>query len=171
MWFRSTGAQRRQMWGEGNRQALHDLVLADRAPGLVAYRDGEPVGWCSVAPRSEYSALVRSMVAKPVDDSPVWSLVCLYVVPGSRRFGVARELVRAACEHTAREGGKILEAYPVDDTVRRVTADEGFHGLVSLLRKEGFTEVARRTPMRPVMRREVRQADLASDRSEVEQGR
>ncbi|WP_327681053.1 hypothetical protein [Streptomyces sp. NBC_00467] len=48
-----------------------------------------------------------------------------------------------------------MEAYPVDDTMGPVGADEAFHGLVSLLTAEGFTEVARRTAKRPVMRRQL----------------
>jgi GNAT superfamily N-acetyltransferase len=155
MWFRTTGAERRQMWGDGNRQALAGLVQSGQEPGLVAYLGGEPAGWCSVRPRAEYSALARSTVARPVDESPVWSLVCLYVVPGSRRRGVARELVRAAGEYAASQGGQILEAYPLDDSMRPVSAAAAFHGTVSLLREEGFTEVARHTPTRPVMRRDV----------------
>jgi GNAT superfamily N-acetyltransferase len=155
MWFRETPAQRRAMWGQGNRQMLQDLVCAG-TPGLLAYRDGEPVGWCSVAPRRDYPALDRSVAAKAVDDTPVWSLVCLYVVPGNRRTGVARELVRAACEYAARRGAMAVEAYPMDDTAGPVSADEAYHGVVSLMRSEGFTEVARRTPRRPVMRRLTR---------------
>jgi hypothetical protein len=27
--------------------------------GLVAYRDGEPVGWCAVEPRTAYAGLLR----------------------------------------------------------------------------------------------------------------
>ncbi|HET9894926.1 MAG TPA: GNAT family N-acetyltransferase [Streptosporangiaceae bacterium] len=164
MWFRISGSQRRQMSGEGNRLALRELVDGGRTPGLVAYRGPEPAGWCAVAPRQEFGALDRSVVAKPVDDQPVWSLVCLYVVPGNRGQGVARALVRAACEHAAVNGGTIVEAYPVDDATGPVSSDAAYHGVVSLLRAEGFTEVARRTPRRPVMRREVSRAQAGRAR-------
>lgn len=99
--------------------------------------------------------LARSPVAKPVDETLVWSLVCLYVVPGRRGLGIARALVRAACEHAAAHGAQIVEAYPVDDMVTSVSPDEAYHGVASLLRDEGFTEVARRTPRRPLMRRNL----------------
>lgn len=158
MWFRLQAAECRRRWGDGNRSALRVLVDAGREPGLIAYRDGAPVGWCSVAPRADYPRLERSVVAKPVDDRPVWSLVCLYVVPGHRRTGVARALVRAACAHAARNGAEIVEAYPVDDSAGRVSSDAAYHGVVSLLSAEGFSVVARRMPKRPVMRRTLREA-------------
>ncbi len=157
MFFRQTPQERRETeWGEGNRQALRALVDEGRRPGLVAYRDGTPVGWVSVAPRAEYSRLDRSPVSKPVDDLPVWSLVCLYVGGEHRGTGVARELVRGALEFARKAGARTVEAYPVDDTMGPVPADDAYHGLVSLLAAEGFAEVARRTPKRPVMRRDLR---------------
>lgn len=131
------------------------ITEAGRSPGLVAYRNGEPVGWCSVAPREEYPRLADSVVAKPVDDEPVWSLVCLYVVPGHRRIGVARDLVQAACEHAAAAGARIVEAYPVDDSDGRVPSGIAYHGVVSLLRDAGFIQLAKRTPKRVLMRRTV----------------
>jgi hypothetical protein len=33
---------------------------SDSTSGLVAYLDGEPVGWCAVEPRSHYEGLVRN---------------------------------------------------------------------------------------------------------------
>src|ERR1041384_986969 len=57
--------------GAGNRAAMRKLVKAGAEPGILAYRDGEPIGWCAVAPREDYSALERSRVLKKVDEQPV----------------------------------------------------------------------------------------------------
>jgi len=82
----------------------------------------------------------------------VWSLVCFYVPPPYRGEGVARALVRGAIGYARRRGAERVEAYPVDDTSGPVDSDDAYHGLVTLLRSEGFEEVARRTPRRTVMR-------------------
>jgi GNAT superfamily N-acetyltransferase len=153
MFFRQTPAERRRDWGEGNRAALRALLEAGHQPGLVAYRGGSPAGWCSIGPRDEYSRLARSTVTRQVDDVPVWSLVCLYVVPAHRHHGVARALVRAAVADARGRGAQAVEAYPVDDSLGPVPVDAAYHGWVSLLAAEGFTEVARYAPRRPVMRR------------------
>jgi GNAT superfamily N-acetyltransferase len=152
MFFRQTPQQRRTEWGEGNRIRLQELVATGAEPGLIAYRDGVPVGWCSIGPREQFSRLDRSPISKRVDEESVWSLVCLFVDRAHRGTGVARALVRGALAHAGARGASRVEAYPVDDTIGEVPAEAAYHGLVSLLRSEGFTEVARRTPTRPVMR-------------------
>lgn len=153
MFFRQTPAQRRADWGENNRAALLALLEAGHRPGLVAYRNDAPAGWCSIGPRAEYSRLSRSTVTRAVDQAPVWSLVCLYVTPAHRGHGVARALVRAAVADAGSRGARMVEAYPVDDTLGPVPVGGAYHGWVSLFAPEGFTEVARYAPARPVMRR------------------
>lgn len=153
MFFRLPRREHDSGEGAHNRGKLKALVDGGQPPGLVAYVDGDPAGWASIAPRGEYSRLARSPIAKPVDDQPVWSLVCLFVPPRHRGKGVARALVRAAVDYAAKQGADVVEAYPVDDTMGKVTADAAYHGLVTLLASEQFTEVARRQPKRPVMRR------------------
>jgi GNAT superfamily N-acetyltransferase len=152
MFFRLEPSQRRSEWGEGNRKALRRLIDSGRPPGLVAYSDGASAGWVSLAPRQEYGRLDRSAVSKPVDDKPVWSLVCFYVAREYRGAGVARVLLQAAIRYAREQHALILEAYPVDDTLGEVPPEAAYHGLSTLLQSEGFVEVARRTPKRPVMR-------------------
>ena len=65
--------------GAGNKAALHAIVDGGRIPGLLAYEDGTPVGWCSVAPREEFVALESSRTLARIDDRPVWSVVCFYI--------------------------------------------------------------------------------------------
>jgi GNAT superfamily N-acetyltransferase len=156
MFFRQTPAERKQLWGDGNRLALRRLVEDEDRPGLVGYRDGRPAGWVSVGPRGRYQRLDRSPLSKPVDDRPVWSLVCLYVAREHRGAGVARGLVRAALAHARDGGAELVEAYPVDDALGPVPDAQAYHGWTSLLASEGFTEVARRQPRRPVMRHDLR---------------
>lgn len=153
MFFRQTPQQRRTEWGEGNRAALRAMVDSGAHPGLVGYRNGVPAGWCSVAPREDFGRLDRSPIGRRIDAEPVWSLVCLFVDQAHRGQGVARALVRAAVDYAGDQGVRVVEAYPVDDTLGPVSADQAYHGVVSLLRSESFEEVARRRPRRPVMRR------------------
>lgn len=155
MHFRLTRGELTDGEGAGNRAALKQLVDDGPPPGLVAFAGGEPVGWASIAPREQYARLQRSPITTPVDERPVWSLVCLFVPPKQRGKGVARALVRGAVDYAAGQGADVVEAYPVDDTLGKVTSDDAYHGVVSLLATEQFTEVARHVPKRPVMRRTI----------------
>src|SRR5438132_622054 len=81
MYYRKTGGSGVGS-GDANRKALRALVDRGRVPGLIGYRDGRPIGWISLAPREQYAKLRRSPVMKPVDDRPVWSIVCFFVDAG-----------------------------------------------------------------------------------------
>jgi GNAT superfamily N-acetyltransferase len=131
------------------------LVDGDRPPGLLAYLDGEPVGWCSLGRRDEFSRLNRSPKLKAVDDLPVWSIVCVYIDRRQRRSGVARALLDAAVEHARAAGARLVEGYPIDPAGGRVHTGSAWTGLLPMFSDAGFEEVERRAG-RPIVRRALR---------------
>lgn len=152
MWWRQTGTEHEENRGSGNRRGLRRLLDAPRPPGLLAYADGAPVGWVSVAPREEFGRIERSRVLGPVDEAPVWSVVCFYIERRHRRRGVGRALLRAAVDHAVANGARIVEGYPVDTSGGKRPSGDLFTGVPSMFEAAGFREVARRSPTRPVMR-------------------
>lgn len=138
-----------------NRAALRALVAAGKSPGLIAYHDKVPVGWVSIAPRGEFARLKRSPVMKPVDDKPVWSIVCFVVPSAYRGRGVAHGLLHGAIAYARRHGATLIEAYPVDKPARS-SDDAMWFGARSMYERAGFEEVARRKATRPVVRLKVR---------------
>jgi GNAT superfamily N-acetyltransferase len=153
MWFRLKRSEFERQKGEGNRLAMKAIVEAGDVPGILAYADGQPVGWCSVAPRETFGVLQRSWVLKPVDDQPVWSIVCFFIGKPYRRKGLMGKLIEAAANHAAAHGAKIVEAYPVEPKKAEVPDVFAYTGLASAFRKAGFAEVARRSETRPIVRR------------------
>lgn len=152
MWFRVTSREFEAGKGEGNREAMQQLVKSGKVPGILAYLTGVPVGWCSVAPREEYKRLQNSRILKPVDEQPVWSVVCLFVDKESRGSGVAIGLLRAAVEFVRERGGTIVEGYAIEPKGERMPALFAYHGPAAAFLKAGFKEVARRSKRRPIMR-------------------
>ena len=98
MYWRLTRREFTKSQGEGNRRAMKAIVESGEVPGVLAYLDGEPVGWCSVAPRERFGSLERSPVLKRLDDKPVWSIVCLFVARGQRTKGITSTLISGAVE-------------------------------------------------------------------------
>jgi GNAT superfamily N-acetyltransferase len=141
--------------GARNRRALNGLVASRACPGLMAYLGRQPIGWCAVAPRVEFPVLARSRILAPVDGTPVWSVVCLFVARPFRRRGVSVALLRAAVEHAQRRGARAVEGYPVEPRGGRVPDVFVWTGLASAFRRAGFREVARRSATRPIMRAEA----------------
>ena len=151
----------RKKWEEGkgaaNKRALKKIVSGgDHPPGILAYVKGEPIAWCAVAPRGVYPALGRSRVLKPVDDQPVWSVSCLFVLKAYRRQGVSVRMLEAAAAFARSNGASIVEGYPVEPSSERLPDPFIWTGVASAFRKAGFKEVARRSATRPIMRRVTR---------------
>jgi len=157
MYYRRSGAHdvpKGMTRAESNRNAFKAVVKAGPPPGLIAYAGGTPVGWVTLGPREVFRKLARSPVMKPVDDKPVWSIVCFVVPAPYRGQGVASALLEAAVEYARKRGARLVEAYPMDRD-RKVQDDWMWHGALSMYERAGFIEVTRRKPQRPIVRRAV----------------
>jgi GNAT superfamily N-acetyltransferase len=155
MYYRVSGKGGLTRPGDGRRRtakdALKALASADPPAGLLGYRGKTPVGWISLGPRQDFAKLQKSPVMKPVDDRPVWSIVCFVVPSEYRKQGVARELLEGAIAFARKRGVELLESYPVDKE-QPSAADASWFGSQRMFDDAGFDEVARRRPDRPVMR-------------------
>jgi GNAT superfamily N-acetyltransferase len=155
MFFRQTSAEFQAKAGNANRTELHGLVAGKKVPGLLAYRDKEPVGWVSVAPRTQFGRIERSPLFKRDEPEPnVWSIVCFYVGREHRGEGVASALVRGAVEYAVSKGATAVEGYPRDKPDDWKTA-ENYLGTRAMFESCGFKEIARPKPARPLMRYSV----------------
>ncbi|HTM22387.1 MAG TPA: GNAT family N-acetyltransferase, partial [Kofleriaceae bacterium] len=147
---RVNAAVARTLPGPGSAQqrrkrAMTALARRKRAPGLLAYLDGEPVGWVAIAPRPELVRIERSKATPRVDDVPVWVIPCITVSPRARGRGIAVQLIRAAVDYAAEQGAEAVEAYPRAAN-KRIEDDFAFFGTEKLFRKAGFAVI--RKPIR-----------------------
>jgi GNAT superfamily N-acetyltransferase len=132
---------------------------ADTTSGLVAYADGEPVGWCAVEPRSAYQGLVRNnrvpwegRTEDKADDS-VWAVTCVFTRAGFRRRDIGYALTRAAVDFAGRRGARALEGYPMlVQPGEDITWGELHMGTRSMFAAAGLTQVSHPTKRRVVMR-------------------
>ena len=131
---------------------------APTTSGIVAYRDGEPVGWCAVEPRSAYPKLPEQRVVfkkrgEDKDDPTVWAVTCFATRAGYRRQGINRVLAKAAVDFARARGARALEAYPmITEPGVEVTWGETHVGTRSIFEAAGMTEIWHPTLRRVVMR-------------------
>jgi GNAT superfamily N-acetyltransferase len=149
-------------WGAVNRSHFEDFARDAGPPaGLLAYRDGEPVGWCAAGPRSRYPRALRSTVLKGRsldEDDAVWLVPCFFIRRDARRSGVTRELLAAAVAQAREHSAAAIEGFPLATTENRHSVAEAFVGVEEVFAGCGFKAMARPTPKRVLMRLDLRPA-------------
>lgn len=147
--------------GQGGREkAMRRLCEREHPPGVVTYLDGEPVGWCNIGPRSEITRLAQSKLIRPIDDVPVWSIVCVVVRSGYRKQGVTGRLIEGAVGYAKSRGAPAVEAHPVDPK-GRMDLTMAFVGTKAMFDKAGFEVVGTTDAVASKMPRLVMRRDLA----------
>jgi len=152
MYWRIRRADCQRQYGEDNKQAFKAIVESGQVPGILAYLNGRPIGWCAIAPRAATPTLDRSHTLKRIDDQPVWSITCFFVSKPYRRQGMTERLIEAAIAYARKRGAQIVEAYPLLNEITRALPYERYMGIQSTFERAGFKEVSRRTERRPMMR-------------------
>lgn len=156
MWWRLRRSRWEKQKGEGNKQAMRNIVASGEIAGILAYLEDTPVAWCSLAPREKFPVLGRSRILKPVDLKPVWSITCFFIAKDMRRRGMALNLLNAAIEYAQANGANIIEAYPIDTEKENYPTAFANTGFYSTFQKAGFQECVRRSNTRPIMRYELK---------------
>ena len=160
-YMRLTSAELKGSTPERNREIHHRAVAAaaraGQTAGLIGYDESGPVGWVSFGPREDFGRLTASRLLFPVDDQPVWSVVCFVVAARARRRGVAGALLGACIDWSRRHSVPILEAYPVDTSGARRPGAELWRGTLGMFEAAGFEVVATRrqhsrSAKRPIVR-------------------
>lgn len=143
------GAEYRKRPAEENRSAFCRIVDDGPSPGLLALEADLAVGWCQVTPRAAIPAIEQMWRLQRVDDTPVWSISCLYVRKGYRKRGITAVLIAEAVAAARQAGAPAIEAYPFDASVSPSSTGTGY---ASTFARAGFTTVVRHVPARPIMR-------------------
>jgi GNAT superfamily N-acetyltransferase len=150
MAWRETGRDVKRT-GPERKAAMAERVQAGVPAGILGYLEGEPVAWCSIAPRPTYRRLGGPEPEGEVPED-VWSLVCFFRRRDLRGQGITARLLRAAVEHALEKGARVVEAYPVQPDSPSYT----FMGYVPTFEAAGFRHVAMAGTRRHVMRLELR---------------
>lgn len=157
VWFLIPVAQYHAGGPEANRRLFIDLVESSETPaGLLAYREGEAVGWCAVGPRSRFIRALGVPSFKgrdPSEDGSVWMVPCFYVRKDARREGVSRALLDAAVALAREYGAAAIEGFPFAHGAK--VGHDSMVGVEALFAACGFAVTRQPSPARVVMRRDL----------------
>jgi len=138
--YRIPSKENRELRGPARGVRVQQLM--DEGPvGVLAYEDGEVVGWAAVAPRRE-TTFARNRKIPHVDDLDVWSVWCIRVRPGHRKQGISHELLDGAVAFARDQGAPAIEGYPVDNDGEKVDLTMAYVGTRALFEQAGFEKAA-----------------------------
>jgi len=134
-----------EQWKRRNRRDKKALVRDGRSHAILVYEGKTPVGLCQYGghdelPRIDARRTYRE-VAPPVEDAKLWRITCFFVDPRHRGRGVAKLALRAALESIRKQGGGVVEAYPVVSAKMAAVPEWSWFGTPGMFRNEGFQDV------------------------------
>ena len=141
---------------EDRHAAFRARVEAGPPPGVLAYRDGQAVGWVQVTPRAELPRFNGPRTASRPDHpdadlQAVWAVSCFFIHRSARGVGLMTQLARAACAFAAEHGAQAVEAGAIAPQTPLIWG-EGYVGIATALARAGFVTVEQRTKLRVLMR-------------------
>ena len=139
--YRIGSKENQGLRGQARADRVRELCEHDPPPGVIAYLDGEPVGWAALHPRRDTS-FARNRLIPHVDELDVWSLWCFRVRPGHRKQGIQHHLISGAVSYARERGAPAVEGYPVDNRGERVDLTMAYVGTKALFEGAGFTQAA-----------------------------
>lgn len=154
MWWRLRNKDYELSKGDENKRLLKSLVDNKNALGVIAFDGDKPIGWCSISPRESLIRLKTRGMFKQIDDTPVWSIICLYINKAYRKKGLSVQLIKEAVNYAIENGATCIEAYPFVPNKGKTPDLFAFVGVKSAFEKAGFVVVKEASETRVIMRRE-----------------
>ncbi len=159
MWFIIPVKDFHAAGSEGNRAQFCELAASSNLPmGLLAYQDGEPVGWCAVGPRSRYVRALKTPTYRggaAEEDDDVWFVPCFFVRQDVRGEGIGQALLETAVTLAQEHYATAIEGFPYSGSKRRSGSDVQV-GFEALFRTCGFEVIREPSASRVVMRRDLK---------------
>jgi len=150
-WWRLPRGEWQRLGRGGRKQYFKQVVEMGKPAGVIALKNGEPYGWCAIAPAQDYPVIARSPVVKPTLLEGDWYLSCFFVKAGYRRNNAMRNLLQYAIDFGRHHGAGAIEACPRDQ-VAGSGASDIFVGKTTVFLACGFQEVHRLRHDRPLLR-------------------
>jgi hypothetical protein len=132
-------------WEKINRRDKKALVKKGRSHAILVYSGKIPVGWCQYGPREELPRIDAGRGYKKLNpeygDKKLWRITCFFVDLAYRDRGVSKFALKAALESIRKQGGGIVESYPVVSKKMAAVPEWRWFGTPGMFQREGFKQV------------------------------
>ena len=144
---------------KANRKDKDTLVREGRAHAILVYDGSTPIGWCQYGSQAELPRIDARIGYRKVGPPPgarkLWRITCFFVDSRYRGRGVAKLPLNRALESIKKQGGGIVEAYPVVSKKMAAVPEWRWFGTPGMFLKEGFRKVAPLGTSGVLMRRTI----------------
>jgi ribosomal protein S18 acetylase RimI-like enzyme len=131
---------------KANRRDKATLVREGRSHAILVYDGTIAIGWCQYGSREELPRIDARLGYRKVGPPPgakkLWRITCFFVDSRYRGRGIAKLALKAALESIKKQGGGIVEAYPVVSKKMAAVPEWRWFGTPGMFLKEGFQKVA-----------------------------
>ena len=142
-----------------NKEDKEALVGNGRSHAVLVYDRKSLAGWCQYGLKDELPRIDAGRYyqkLKPLaSDTRLWRITCFYIDKQHRRQGVARAGLKGALESIKRQGGGLVEAYPVVSNKMAANPEWLWFGTPKMFLREKFKRVAPLGTSLVLMRRNI----------------
>ena len=132
-------------WKKINRRDKKALVRKGRSHAILVYTGNTPVGWCQYGTREELPRIDAGRGYKKIDpprtNEKLWRITCFFVDRKYRGKGVSKLALKAALDSIGKQGGGLVEAYPVVSKKMAAVAEWRWFGTPGMFEREGFKQI------------------------------
>ncbi|MGC8474622.1 MAG: GNAT family N-acetyltransferase [Candidatus Dormibacteria bacterium] len=138
-WFHTMAAEKTRTY-EGNRDLKERLVREGRAHAALVSQGEDAVGWCQYgSPRELPNIYHRKEYLAEMVHEPDYRITCFFVDRAHRRQGVAALALAGALDLIAIAGGGLVEAYPQEAPVKKVSGSLLYSCTRATFERAGFS--------------------------------
>lgn len=132
-------------WKRINQRDKKALVRKSKSHAILVYSGETPVGWCQYGVKEELPRIDAGRgykkIGPPRTDDKLWRLTCFFVIRKFRGKGVSKFALKKALESIKKQGGGLVEAYPVVSKRMAAVPEWRWFGTPSMFEREGFKQV------------------------------
>lgn len=129
-----------------NRRDKKALVRQGQSHAILVYDGERPVGWCQYGSADELPRIDAGRgykkTGRPAGEERLWRITCFFVDREYRGKGVAKLALHEALASIERQGGGVVEAFPVVSEKMARVPEWRWFGTLSMFEKEGFSRTA-----------------------------